>query len=100
METSPDRFTGFLKEKKIDPDAFRSGLPLMWAKWNADFAVTSTASFDLRVKFLLNNLRLEFPLTEVPAEKQQELPPVTARPRPLMRKAVSPPTDPQENETT
>lgn len=62
MEQS--KFEDFLVKKRIDSNAFRSSYEEEWLKFRSEFDRSGEASFDARKKFMLNNLRLQFPLEE------------------------------------
>lgn len=59
----------YLLKKKIFEKALKENLPEVWEKFYRTFPQEGAASFDARNKFLINNLRLQFPL---PPSAQEE----------------------------
>lgn len=62
-------FKDFLLRKQINPEGFRMGLPKEWERWNAEFEQIGEQAFDLQKKFLLNPMRLQFPLSQRPVQE-------------------------------
>lgn len=62
----------YLREKRIDGGRFRATRPDEYARWESEWAVLGKAAFDQRKKFLLNPLRLEFPLGAAESLKKAE----------------------------
>ena len=56
-----DKFETYLSQKRIDAQRFRQSLPTEHERLAQEFVAGGEKAFDLRKKFLLNNLRLEYP---------------------------------------
>lgn len=65
METETTPFDAFLIKKKIDPAAFGSGLPGLYARCKAEFDAAGASLIEHGKKFFWNDLRMEFPLANV-----------------------------------
>ncbi|MBC8156435.1 MAG: hypothetical protein H7Z72_26415 [Bacteroidetes bacterium] len=50
-------FAEYLRQKKIDPDAFRAADPERYAEWERLFGQFSPESFTSQKKFLMNSTR-------------------------------------------
>ena len=60
-----DKFVDYLGKKQIDAQRFRESWPDEESRLRNEFQQGGAIAFELRKKFLLNNLRLEFPILEV-----------------------------------
>lgn len=56
-------FENYLREKRIDVDRFRATAPEEWERMASHFTALGSHAFDARKKFLINNIRLQFPLS-------------------------------------
>lgn len=59
-----DSFQQYLASKKVSAQQFQKELPFLWEKLEREYDLSGKNAFDARQKFQLNNLRLQFPLTE------------------------------------
>lgn len=57
-----DHFKKYLLDKRIDSDRFRQDLPEEWNALQREFETGGEKPFQLRKRFMLNPLRLEYPL--------------------------------------
>jgi hypothetical protein len=57
-----EHFEDYLQQKRIDSVTFRDQLPEEWSRWKADFETSGAKAFDHSKKFLLNPIRLQFPI--------------------------------------
>ncbi|WP_317170088.1 hypothetical protein [Rhodocytophaga rosea] len=91
-------FETYLAEKKIDSQAFRENEPQQWQELYALFEAVHPESFTVQKKFLINNIRRQYPLktpvvvpetepaTSIPAST---VPPPAAKPaRPVLKRPV------------
>lgn len=56
-------FVEYLKQKKIDPVVFQKSDSLRYEEWQNEFATMHPESFTAQKKFLINNLRRRYTLT-------------------------------------
>ena len=59
-------FDGYLRRRRLDPDAFRAADPARAALWAAWYADSHPDSFLLRIKQELNDIRRRYHLAEAP----------------------------------
>ena len=73
-------FDNYLKQKKIDPELFRSGEPEKWEDYRNIFNEVHPASFTAQKLFKINAIRRKYPLkiTETPVKQTS---PVAAKPK-------------------
>jgi hypothetical protein len=57
-----EEFELYLNQKRIDSARFRMELPTEWARWKTEFDLTGPVVFDHARKFMLNPIRLQFPI--------------------------------------
>ncbi|TCL07876.1 hypothetical protein EV198_2311 [Roseivirga ehrenbergii] len=76
-------FESYLKDKKIDSDAFKKGQPEQWSKFKVLYDQMHPNSFTAQKLFLINPIRRAFPLKEEVQEKAT--PTAQARPKVMMR---------------
>jgi len=57
-----DQFELYLVQKQIDAARFRAALPAEWSRWKSEFDAAGALAFDHSKKFLINPLRLQFPI--------------------------------------
>ncbi|MEM7038065.1 MAG: hypothetical protein AAF570_13865 [Bacteroidota bacterium] len=57
-------FEAFLQQNKIQASSFKRTLLQEWEAMEREFGAMGEKSFEKRKRFLLNNLRLEFPLED------------------------------------
>lgn len=55
-------FETYLAEKKIDSHAFKDNEPEQWQEFYALFEAVHPESFTIQKKFLINNIRRQYPL--------------------------------------
>ena len=57
-------FDEFLEKKRIDGEAYKQAMESEWNQFREEYEKSGEAAFDARKKFFLNNLRLQFPLSD------------------------------------
>jgi hypothetical protein len=57
-----EHFEHYLRQKRIDSVSFRDKLPEEWSRWKSDFESAGALAFDHSKKFLLNPIRIQFPI--------------------------------------
>ncbi len=79
-------FAAYLTGKKIDPEKFEKGDPSTYAEYQSQFAEMHPASFTSQKLFIINNLRISYPITnehgEVEPSVSRSSKPAYPRPRP------------------
>ena len=55
-------FIEYCESKKIDSNHFAKEDPKLYADWNSYFVKTHSESFTQQKKFLINQIRLKYPL--------------------------------------
>ena len=73
-------FEEYLRGKKIDGIAFQKGDPSLWKEWSLLFDEVSVVSFTARKLYLINPLRRQYLLKELPSSQQQAGAPETSKP--------------------
>jgi hypothetical protein len=74
-------FDTYLAEKKIDSQAFKENEPQQWQEFYELFEAVHPESFTVQKKFLINNIRRQYPLKTpvvVPEEEPAPSTPATA----------------------
>lgn len=65
-------FEDYLRGKKIDPDAFRSNEPTVWAIWKSEFEQMHPNSFTVQKLNLINPVRRKYPEKAAAPESIQQ----------------------------
>ena len=63
-EEEGNRFALYLQQKRISGTRFKEELFDLYQSLQSEFLKSSPAGFDARKKFLINNLRLQYPLSD------------------------------------
>ena len=63
-------FEEYLKQKKIDSAAFKNADPTRFQEWNVLFKTMHSESFTAQKKFLINDIRRRYLLTDSPAKSE------------------------------
>ena len=62
-------FDEYLKQKKIDADAFENADNTRFWEWSELFKTMHPESFTAQKKFLINDIRRRYPATDSPVRK-------------------------------
>jgi len=76
-------FTAYLKSKKIDTKSFFNAEKETFEKWKKEFDLMHPNSFTQQKLFLINKVRRNHPLQEVPEQLEKK--------KPMMRPKIAKP---------
>lgn len=62
-------FDEYLRQKKIDTDAFSNADHIRFQEWTELFKTMHPESFTAQKKFLINDIRRRYPADDSPAQK-------------------------------
>jgi hypothetical protein len=84
-------FAQYLLSKKIDPDAFKRGEPVLYNTWDREFEQMNESSFTVQKLNLINPIRRKYQLKQLPQEPSIVVPPQVAATQPKPGRPVMKP---------